>query len=69
MHDRNGTLLKNGDVVTVKAVVTNLSTEEGYCNVQLLTVDGRRPDGQKETIYAINTAVTVLHERPLEPKE
>jgi hypothetical protein len=64
MHDRNGTQLKKGDVVLIEAVVTELYTGEDYCNVSLKTVDGRRPDGLKETVSAINTGVLVLHERP-----
>jgi len=66
MHDRNGTPLKKGDVVLVSARITDLSAGEDYCNVQLETLAGRRPDGNKETISAINTAVVVLHERPAE---
>lgn len=62
MHDRNGTPLKVGDTVLIPAKVTHVSTEEGYCNLQLETVHGRRPDGTKESIYAINTGVVVLHE-------
>lgn len=60
MHDRNGTPLKKGDIVTITAEITDLYATEEYCNVSLKTVDGRRPDGSKETIGAINTAVMVL---------
>lgn len=63
MHDRNGTLLKQGDLVTVTARITQLSEGENYCNVSLETLDGRRPDGSKETIGAINTGVLVLQSR------
>lgn len=64
MHDRNGTELKEGDIVLIPAKITQLSPEEGYCNVSVETVHGRRPDDCKETISAINTGVMVLHERP-----
>jgi len=67
MHDKNGTPLKKGDVVLITAVITDLSATEEYCNVSLETVHGRRPDGQKEKVYAINTGVLVLHERPATP--
>lgn len=60
MHDRNGTELKVGDVVMVEAIITQLQPSDDYCNVNLETVDGRRPDGSKETIHAINTGVLVL---------
>lgn len=63
MHDRNGTELKVGDVVMVEAIVTQLQPNDDYCNVNLETVDGRRPDGAKETISAINTGVLVLISR------
>lgn len=65
MHDKNGTPLKLGDVVTLQAVITELSATEDYCNVAIVSVEGRRPDGQKERVSAINTAVLVLHDRSL----
>lgn len=63
MHDRNGTPLYKGDVVMIPAVVTDMQATNDYCNVSLETVNGRRPDGAKEKIYAINTGVLVLSER------
>ena len=61
MHDRNGTALKVGDIVMVEAVIQSLTDgSEDYCNVSLETLDGRRPDGAKERIYAINTGVLLL---------
>jgi hypothetical protein len=64
MHDRNGTELRQGDVVLIPAVITGLSPGEDYCNVSLQTVHGRRPDDAKEYIGAINTGVCILHDRP-----
>lgn len=63
MHDKNGTELKKGDVVLVEAVIVELSTQEDFCNVSLETTAGRRPDGQKERISAINTGVLTLLKR------
>lgn len=63
MHDRNGTPLKKGDTVLVEAVITELYESEEYCNVSLKSVEGRRPDGLKETISAINTGVLTLSKR------
>lgn len=63
MHDRNGVELKNGDIVFIPAVINSLTPGEDYCNVSLVSVLGRRPDGMKEQIYAINTGVVVLYER------
>lgn len=59
MHDANGTELKKGDTVLITAVITDLSPYEDYCNVSLKTTLGRRPDGTRETIGGINTAVLV----------
>lgn len=63
MHDRNGTPLQKGDTVLVEAIVTEVYAGEDFCNLQLKTVEGRRPDGLKETISAINTGVVVLSKR------
>jgi len=60
MHDRNGNPLKKGDIVLIEAEVEDLSPTDDYCNVTLKTTDGRRPDGQVETIHAINTGVVLL---------
>lgn len=66
MHDRNGTPLKIGDWVMLEAVVTELYTGEDYCNVTIESVHGRRPDGMKEHVSAINTGVLTLLERAKE---
>jgi len=62
MHDAKGRQLKVGDTVLIPAKVTQLSAQEGYCNVSLETIHGRRPDGMKESISAINTAVLLRAE-------
>jgi hypothetical protein len=57
MHDATGRKLKVGDTVVIAATITQLSETEEFCNVSLETVLGRRPDGNKEHVYAINTGV------------
>jgi hypothetical protein len=57
MHDRNGRELKAGDIVLIPARVKDLYSTEEYCNVSATSIFGRRPDGAKETIGAINTGV------------
>lgn len=58
MHDAKGRPLKVGDKVRVDATVTQLNEgTEDYCNVSIETVFGRRPDGAKEHMSAINTGV------------
>lgn len=59
MHDANGTPLVKGDKVLIPAVITDLSAGEEFCNVTVETTLGRRPDGSKEKISAINTGVLV----------
>ena len=59
MHDKNGVPLKKGDRVLIEAIITDLNPSEDYCNVTLETASGRRPDGAKERISAINTGVLI----------
>lgn len=63
MHDVNGTPLAKGDTVYIPAVIVSLQEGENYCNVSVESVFGRRPDGLKENISAINTGVMVLHKK------
>lgn len=63
MHDRNGTPLSIGDIVLVPMKITSLTPTDDYCNVSLKSIMGRRPDGQPETVGAVNTAVVVLYEK------
>jgi len=57
MHDVNGTKLEVGDNVLIPGVITNLCVgTPDYCNVSVQTALGRRPDGEKESFSAINTA-------------
>ena len=62
MHDAKGRPLKLGDFVMIPARITQLSPQEDYCNVSVETLFGRRPDGQKERVHAINTGVLVRAE-------
>ncbi|MGO9115748.1 MAG: hypothetical protein ACLP9L_41610 [Thermoguttaceae bacterium] len=61
MHDANGHPLKVGDKVLIPCDVVGLSGPNcpDYCNVMVTTTLGRRPDGQKESFSAINTAQLV----------
>lgn len=56
-HDVKNNLLSVGDEVLVRCKVTVIHEGEDYCNVELETVHGRRPDGMKERFYALNTGV------------
>ena len=59
MHDAIGRDLMVGDLVLIPVRIKQLSPSEEYCNVTLESVLGRRPDGNKEMIYAINTGVVL----------
>lgn len=59
MHDRNGTPLKVGDIVTLELKITHVQPGSDYCNVNAESIHGRKPDGSKEH-YCGNTAVLVL---------
>ena len=59
MHDVNGTPLKVGDKVVIPCKIMQISPTEEFCNVNLETMLGRKPDGQKESFAAINTAQVV----------
>ncbi len=57
MHDAKGRELKVGDQVVLIGKITLVSPEEGYCNCQVESGYGRRPDGLREYLHAINTGV------------
>lgn len=57
MHDARDRELRVGDIVLIKAQITELHATEDYCNVSAVSVLGRRPDGAKEMFGAINTGV------------
>jgi hypothetical protein len=59
MHDRNGTPLKVGDVVTIEYVITSVSPGPDYCNICAQSIESRKPDGLKEH-FAGNSFVCVL---------
>ena len=57
MHDAKNRPLKVGDRVLIPATITELSATADYCNVTVESAIGRRPDGQREKVSAINTGV------------
>lgn len=59
MHDAKGRALAVGDTVLLVATVAELHPTDDFCNVSLTSVLGRRPDGIKESVYAINTGVLI----------
>lgn len=57
MHDAKGRELKQGDKVVFIGKVTEIQATEEYYNVSVESSIGRRPDGQKEKLHALNTGV------------
>lgn len=64
MHDRNGTPIKNGDVVTLRCRVVSGFTGVDYCNVTLeYGFEGDHgPSNVKGTLSSINTRQLLLVE-------
>lgn len=58
-HDRNGKLLKVGDVVNVPCRVTQLHEGTEHCNVQLETLEPMPPYTEPYTL-SLNTRQTEL---------
>ena len=58
-HDKDGKLLQVGDEVLFCAVVKDIQPFEDFCNITIESAFGRKPDGAKETVSAINAAVLV----------
>ena len=59
MHDARGLPLAKGDLVLIPAVITEVYETEDYCNVSVKSQIGRRPDGLKEVVSAINSGVLI----------
>jgi hypothetical protein len=55
MHDVNGEVLKVGDEVCIRCIVTGIFASEEYCNASLETVFPMHPTGQANQISCINT--------------
>ena len=68
MHDRNGTLIQEGDVVLIQAKVTAAYGGADYCNVTLAVGFEKEhgPDNVQSSL-TVNTRQTVLFDRPAGP--
>ncbi len=54
-HDRNGRLLKVGDIVNMTFKIKDIYNTEEYCNVSLESVLSMPPTENKTTLSAVNT--------------
>lgn len=59
MHDAKGRPLQKGDKVLIPCIIDAVYNTEDYCNIDMSTQFGRRPDNMKEHIGGINTGVLV----------
>lgn len=66
-HDSNGTVICNGDIVTMSFVATDICPQEDYCNV---TLKGILPEGvpfdtsMNVTVTTNTKLVTLLRRYP-----
>lgn len=67
MHDKNGTELRPGDIVTLEMKVVETSSGTEYCNVRLETVEPFYPDANRHDSAWFNTKQCVLKARAPEP--
>jgi hypothetical protein len=56
MHDAKGRELKAGDRILIPCEVRDVQASPEYCNVTVVSLGGRKPDGLRETI-TLNTNV------------
>ncbi len=52
-HDRFGKKLHPGDIVAIPCTVKGIDKHSDYINLAVETIEGRHPDGKKET-FLIN---------------
>lgn len=65
MHDRNGTPLKVGDLVTIQCRIRTCDANPDYCNVTVETVEPMHPS-EHPTAITLNTRQVVLFARERE---
>lgn len=63
MHDRNGTLLKKGDIVILEGVIEELTGGEDYCNVTIKATGNVRPNPTRFDLHTVNTGEVCLVHR------
>jgi hypothetical protein len=62
MHDRNGTLLKVGDIVNIPGKVVSCSANEEYCNVTIQLSEPMYPETRLDN-YTLNARQVFLVKR------
>lgn len=59
-HDKNGAVLKEGNKVTIEAVIKSLTTGTEACNVTLVTTEPFYPSAEGSTLVLNTKQVTKL---------
>lgn len=62
-HDKNGTLIKPGDIVTLEMEVETISGDENFCCLTGKTTLPMPGNGLKTAIYALSTKQVLLVEK------
>jgi hypothetical protein len=59
-HDKNGTLIKAGDIVTLELEVKSISGDENFCCLEAETTLVMPGNGLKNQIHALSTKQVLL---------
>lgn len=62
-HDKNGTLIKIGDIVLIECEVKNISGDENYCSLDVETILPMPGNGHKNYIGALSTKQVLLKDK------
>lgn len=66
MHDRNGTLVKDGDIVLIEALVVSTYATEEYCNATLqIGYDDEHGPYNIRTNVTVNTKQVLLLDKSI----
>ena len=62
-HDKNGTLIEVGDIVTLEMEVKSISGDENFCSLNAETTLVMPGNGLKNQIFALSTKQVLLTEK------
>lgn len=62
-HDKNGTLIKVGDIVLIECQVKEIAGDENYCCLNVETVLPMPANGYKNYISALSTKQVLLKDK------
>lgn len=65
-HDKNGTPIKAGDIVTLELEVKSINGDENYCCLEAETTLAMPGNGLKNQIHALSTKQVLLVQKAAE---